>query len=32
MDPDEGVRGAVLASKRATDEIRALAKLSSLAV
>ena len=32
MDPDEGVRAAVLASKRATDEIRAVAKLSSLAI
>ena len=31
MDSDEGVRAAVLGSKRATDEIRALAKLSSLA-
>ena len=32
MDPDEGVRAAVLGSSRATDEIRALAKLSSLAL
>ena len=30
MDPDEGVRAAVLSSHRATDEIRALAKLSTL--
>jgi len=32
MDSDEGVRAAVLGSNRATDEIRALAKLSTLAV
>jgi hypothetical protein len=30
MDSDEGVRAAVLGSNRATDEIRALAKLSTL--
>ena len=30
MDPDEGVRTAVVESSRATDEIRALAKLAGL--